>query len=189
MQMTTEKIWNDFHDKLHGFILKRVHDVEVTNDLLQDIFIKIHTKIHTLKESDKLTSWIYQITRNSILDYFKTKKISTSIPADLTETTEPVTFNQEMATCLKTMLNELSPEYKDSILKTELGDLSQKEYAEELGISYSGAKSRVQRARQELNTLFQSCCRASFDKYGNVIEHVCVNENCNCQKEPASFLP
>ncbi|MFI5202875.1 MAG: RNA polymerase sigma factor SigZ [Flavobacteriales bacterium] len=189
MQLTTEQIWNEFHDKLHGFILKRVHDTEVANDLLQDIFVKIHTKINTLKQEDKLTSWIYQVTRNSILDYFKTKKPSSSLPADLTETTEPKTFNQEMENCLKSMLNELPPEHKDAILQTELGTLSQKEYAEKIGISYSGAKSRVQRARQELNDLFKSCCRTSFDKYGNAISHQCVNENCDCQKESASFLP
>lgn len=182
MRLTTEQIWNDFHDKLYGFILKRVHNTEIANDLLQDIFVKIHTKIDSLKQDDKLTSWIYQVTRNSILDYFKTKKLTSDLPAEVIDPVEPVTFNREMANCLKTMLNELPPDHKEAIEQTELGTLSQKEYAEKIGISYSGAKSRVQRARQELNELFQSCCRASFDKYGNVVEHVCLNENCNCSK-------
>lgn len=187
MTMTTEKIWADFHDQLYGFILKRVNDKQVASDLLQDVFIKIHTKLDTLKQHDKLTSWVYQVTRNSILDYFKTQKITSDLPADLMEEQDPVTFNKEMTACLKTMLNELPQEHREPLMQTELGTLSQKEYAEKTGISYSGAKSRVQRARQALNELFQSCCRASFDKYGNVIEHICMNKNCNCDKEHASF--
>jgi RNA polymerase sigma-70 factor (ECF subfamily) len=182
MLPTTEKIWYDFHDKLYGFILKRVHDKSITNDLLQDIFVKIHTKINTLKQEDKLTSWIYQITRNSILDYFKSKKIELQLPNDLKEEIEPETLNHEILTCLRSMINTLPEDYKNAINETDLGNSSQKEYAKKIGISYSGAKSRVQRARAELNSLFQSCCKTTVDKYGNVLTHICVGENCYCKK-------
>lgn len=187
MNVSTEKIWNDFHARLFGFILKRVHDPDTANDVLQDVFVKIHTKIDTIREEDKLTSWIYQITRNSILDYFKKKKADAPLSADLAQENEPNSLNETVSRCLTSMLTELSPEYRDALQQTELGTLSQKEYAEKEGISYSGAKSRVQRARNELSQLIQSCCKASFDKYGNVVDHQCSGVKCNCQTEPASF--
>ncbi len=77
------------------------------------------------------------------------------------------------------MLQLLPENYKEAILLTELGPLSQKEYAEKLGISYSGAKSRVQRAKHQLHELFKECCTIHADKYGNIMEHTC-NKICGC---------
>jgi RNA polymerase sigma-70 factor (ECF subfamily) len=75
-------------------------------------------------------------------------------------------------------LEDLPPEYCEALCLTELGNLSQKEYAEKIGISYSGAKSRVQRARKMLKDLLMKCCHYEFDKYGTVIGIYPVN--CCC---------
>lgn len=180
MTTTTEHIWNEFHSKLFQFIKKRVKDRDTANDILQDIFIKIHLKLNTLTDEHKLSSWVYQITRNSILDHFKKQKPQAELPSALSELTEEKTFNAELSNCLKPIIDQLPENYKDAILQTELGHLSQKEYAKQLGISYSGAKSRVQRAKQQLHTLFNECCTIHSDKYGNIMEHVC-NKDCGCQ--------
>ena len=179
MITTTEHIWNEFHTRLFQFIKTRVKNSDTANDILQDIFVKIHLKLHTLTAEEKLTSWVYQITRNSILDHFKKQKPQSALIDNLSELTEEKTFNAELSNCLKPIINQLPENYKDAILQTELGQLSQKEYAEKLGISYSGAKSRVQRAKQQLHTLFNECCSIQSDKYGNIMEHVC-NKNCGC---------
>jgi RNA polymerase sigma-70 factor (ECF subfamily) len=78
------------------------------------------------------------------------------------------------------MIEQLPDNYKEAILQTEMGVLSQKEYADKLGISYSGAKSRIQRARQQLHSLFNECCSIQSDKYGNIMEHEC-KKDCGCQ--------
>ena len=78
------------------------------------------------------------------------------------------------------MIEQLPDNYKDAIMQTEMGLMSQKEYADKLGISYSGAKSRIQRARQQLHTLFNECCSIESDAYGNIIEHEC-KKDCGCQ--------
>lgn len=179
MKTNTATIWKEFHKQLFGFINKRVKDEDIANDILQDIFVKIHLKLDTLTDEEKLTSWVYQITRNSILDYFRKQKPQTEIPESLTEIKEEKNFNEELNKCLTPMIEQLSDEAKEAILQTELGDLSQKEYAEKLGISYSGAKSRVQRAKKQLHNLFTECCQIESDKYGNVIEHECKT-NCGC---------
>jgi RNA polymerase sigma-70 factor, ECF subfamily len=181
MTATTETIWNEFHDKLFHFIKKRVKDVDTTNDILQDIFIKIHLKLHTLTDQDKLTSWVYQVTRNSILDHFKKQKPATELGENLAEIEEEKTFNAEMVTCMKPFIDKLPSTYKEAILETELGRLSQKAYAEKAGISHSGAKSRVQRARQQLHELFTACCNVQADKYGNIIGKEECKTDCGCQ--------
>ena len=179
MTTTTEHIWNKFHNKLFQFIKKSVKDSDTANDILQDIFMKIHLRLNTLKDEDKLTGWVYQITRNSILDHFKKQKPQAELPLMLSELKEEKTFNEELSNCLKPIIDQLPENYKDAILQTELGHLSQKEYAEKLGISYSGAKSRVQRAKKQLHDLFNECCTIHSDKYGNITEHIC-NKNCGC---------
>ena len=73
------------------------------------------------------------------------------------------------------MINSLPEKYKQALILTEFQNLTQKELAERMGLSVSGAKSRVQRARIKLKELLLGCCSLEFDHYGNVIdyEHKC----------------
>ncbi|HAW80683.1 MAG TPA: RNA polymerase subunit sigma-70, partial [Balneola sp.] len=73
--MSTTEIWNQFSDRIFGFILSKVNDEEVAKDILQEVFIKIHTKIDTLNERDSLSSWLFTVTRNTIYDYYRQKKV------------------------------------------------------------------------------------------------------------------
>lgn len=179
MATTTKNIWEQFHKELFSFIKKRVKHTDTTNDILQDIFVKIHLKLDTLSDKDKLTAWIYQIARNTILDHFRKQKPHSELVDDLPDFTETKTFNTELVNCMKPFIHQLPDTYKEAILQTELGHLSQKDYAAKAGISYSGAKSRVQRARQQLHALFNECCRVTADKYGNIIDRDC-KQDCGC---------
>ena len=68
MVMTTEKVWEEFHPRLKNFILKRIPDEQSAEDLLQEVFLKIHARIDTLRDEEKLQSWIYQIARKAKTD-------------------------------------------------------------------------------------------------------------------------
>jgi RNA polymerase sigma-70 factor (ECF subfamily) len=72
--MTKEHVWNDFKAELFGFIKSRIHNQELAEDLLQEVFIKIHANLKALDENANLVSWIYRITRNTIIDYYRKKK-------------------------------------------------------------------------------------------------------------------
>lgn len=139
----------------------------ILQKILQDVFVKIHRKASDLSDSDKLISWIYQITRNTIIDYYRKKKVSTSnmsfIPEELDET--DVGLNPQFIKCLIPFIDQLPDIYREALNKTIYGDLSQKECAVELGITYTAFKSRVQRARQKLKSLFTQCCNIQSDKY------------------------
>jgi len=175
----TEQIWDRFKEELLGFIMSRVKDKDVAQDILQDVFIKIHLKSDMLSHKEKLTSWIYQITRHTIIDYYRKNDKPTLIEAfkmDYPENDD--TYNHELLCCLKPFINELPLKYQDAILKTTYGSLSQKDYAKEIDISYTAVKSRVQRARQQLKHSFIKCCSIQSDKYGNIID---INKKkCDC---------
>ena len=167
-----EEIWLTLENKLRAFILSKVHDESVAADLLQELFIKIHTHIDKVNDHTKIQPWIYQICRNLIIDHFRShqkeqKKMPLAFELEHDEAAED--FMSETLEDMLKMMSDLPPEYCEALCLTELKGLSQKEYADKIGISYSGAKSRVQRARKMLKDLLMNCCHYEFDKYGTVI--------------------
>ncbi len=174
MVMTTENVWEAFSTHLKQFILKRVANEDNAEDILQEVFVKIHTRIHTLRDEEKLPGWIYQIARNTIYDYYRAQKAILALPgtpSSLIEEMPGENVIEELLPCITDMVNRLPVEYRQALILTEYEGLSQKELAERLGISYSGAKSRVQRAREKLKAMLLDCCHFQFDHYGRVIDY------------------
>lgn len=178
--MNTEKLYAEFKGELLGFIQKRVNDKVISEDILQDVFVKIHTKKYQLQEDEKVISWVYQITRNAIIDYYRKKKDidATEVQLNLDEPVENVNDEFLGLGCMKKFVEELPEDYREAIEFTTYGALSQKEFAEKMGLSYSGAKSRVQRARQKLKAMLEECCNPQVDKYGNILYS--NHGSCNC---------
>ncbi|MBN8642827.1 MAG: RNA polymerase sigma factor SigZ [Flavobacteriales bacterium] len=181
--MTTEvnTIWNDFHKELRVFILNKTRNSDDTDDILQDVFIKIIRNIDKVNQAKNLRGYLYGIVRNAVNDYFK-KGISSSTIDEIDEAIteeETQSLNTTIAECcIKPFINKLPNNYREALLITEFQDISQKELAEKLNISYSGAKSRVQRGKEKLKELIQNCCSYDSDKYGNLIDR--ESKNCNC---------
>ncbi|HVB23525.1 MAG TPA: RNA polymerase sigma factor SigZ [Ktedonobacteraceae bacterium] len=174
MMITTENVWETFNINLKQFILKRVVDEDNAEDILQDVFVKIHTRIHTLRDEEKLQGWIYQIARNAIYDYYRAQRDTLALPDSdmfIAEETLSDSAIEELLPCIREMVESLPAEYQQALILTEYDGLSQKELAARLGISYSGAKSRVQRAREKLKTMLLDCCHFQFDHSGRVIDY------------------
>lgn len=184
MAVSTKVIWENFRDSLGKFILKRVRDEHDAEDILQDIFYKIHNNIDKLEDENKLQAWIYQVTRNTIIDYYRSRKATVELP-DLpqkptNETAASKDDADEIASCLKPMVEALPEKYRQAVTLTELKGLTQKEMAENLGVSLSGAKSRVQRARGKLKEMFLECCHVEFDQRGNIIDYQSRDKTSPC---------
>jgi RNA polymerase sigma-70 factor (ECF subfamily) len=177
--MTTEHIWNDFKAELFGFIKSRINDQELAEDLLQEVFIKIHANLSSLDENANIVSWIYRITRNTIIDAYRKKKrlvyqetIADKFPEESEEATK------DLSSCLLSFIKELPEKDQDLLNKTVFGSLSQKEYAANLNLGYSAVKSRSQRAKEKLKNLFIQCCNIQTDAYGNILDG--ADKNCDC---------
>ncbi len=157
---------------MKSFILSRVHNEASAADILQEVFMKIHSGIDSLRDDSKLQSWVYQITRNAVVDHLRSNKTEIQ-EADFPEADSEPDSSELMTEALQDMarmMNELAPEDCEALCLTELGGMSQVEYARQIGISYSGAKSRVQRAKNKLRDMMMKCCHYQFDKYGTVID-------------------
>src|SRR5438270_14029619 len=83
LHIPVEDVWAEFSDTLKGFILKRVSDEQAAEDILQDVFLKIHTHIGGLHDEDRLQGWVYRVARNAITDYYRKQRPGAELPADL----------------------------------------------------------------------------------------------------------
>lgn len=169
----TEEIWREFHERLRAFILSSVRNEPDTEDILQEVFLRIHKGVHTLKDEGKIRSWIYQLVRNTITDYYRARgggqppAEPVGLSADPSDTNEVV---QKVAACLGPMIDGLAEPYRQALLRTEFAGRTQREAAEEFGISLSGMKSRVQRAREQLRDLLLTTCHLEFDRRGAITQ-------------------
>src|SRR3990172_8937216 len=170
---TPERVWLEYHSKLRKFIKSRIFDDAATDDVLQNVFLKMHSDLASLKDETKLQSWLYQIARNAIVDYFRSQKPTVDIPEWLpqpeTDSGEKVT--QELSECLQPMIQLLPEKYREAVILSELKGLTQKEVAQAQGTSLSGAKSRVQRGRVLLKNMLAECCRLEFDHSGRLCDY------------------
>ncbi len=184
---TTERVWETFHEPLQQFIPRRVSDEATAEDLLQDVFLDIHQHIDTLKDVKKLESWIYQVTRNAIIDYYRSKRATATLDAPealhLSEELPDEDVVTELFPSVRAMVMSLPAKDRQALILTEYQGLTQKELAERLGLSLSGAKSRVQRAREKLKQQLLACCHFELDRRGHVIDYqprcdCCTTDNC-----------
>jgi len=177
--MGTTEVWETFHAQLRAFIGARVGDSADADDILQNVFVKIHTHIHTLRKQDRLATWVYQITRNAIIDSYRARHPHQSMPAELgawdaPQESDPAT---QIGEYLRILVNGLAPKYRTAIILAEYNGLTSEELGRRLGLSVSGAKSRLQRARSQLRKQLLDCCRFEFDHAGNLLDYE-PNPNC-----------
>lgn len=173
MSVDAENIFKGLEAKLRSFILSKVHDPETAGDILQETFLRIHSKADTIRDDAKIHTWIYQVVRNLIADHFR--KSRTTALADehgeINPNEDPDDdFMEEAISDMISMMENMPAEYCEALCLTELEGLSQKEYSVRAGISYSGAKSRVQRGRAMLKDMLMRCCHYEFDKFGTVLD-------------------
>lgn len=170
MQHEIQVIWKDLYQELYVFVNNKVKDQQISKDILQETFIKIHLNIYKLKDCSKLTSWVYQITRNVIHDYFRKKKQFVQLE-DIELPIQDEPSFQKLTNCINSKIEQLPKVYQEAMVLTTFKNLKQTELANYLGISYSGAKSRVQRAKTKLIDLVADCEHIEIDTQGNIIEH------------------
>jgi len=181
-QNTPEQIWREYRAILHRFIRKRINDPIIAEDLVQDVLLKAYSQLDRLEQKEKLLPWLYQITRNVLVDHFRRSKPAQEIDeALLAENTDrdEVTA-RELACCVLPFIQQLPLPYQQAVTLSEIEGVKLKQVAAQQGLSLSGVKSRVQRGRQMLKTLFLECCRIEHDRRGGVSDYEAKKKCGNC---------
>jgi len=170
----TQVVWERFSNQLRSFISKRVTSRDDSEDILQDVFVRIHAKLHTLRNAERLTPWLYKITRNAITDHYRQQQRLSELPVgfDVEGATGEPDAETRLAARLRIMVIDFLPnDYARALVMSDLEGLTQQEIARRSGLSLSGAKSRVQRARHMLRDMLLKCCHFEFDRRGRVIDY------------------
>ncbi len=175
MDDKVKHIWNEFSSELYKYINSKVKNKYDTEDILQDVFVKIYKNIDKVDELSKLKSWIYKIIKNTIIDYYRKKKdISVDIKKlekGLEEDNNSDNINEEISKCLEKMIFELPKKYQEVIELYDMKGMKHKEISEKLDVTISCSKMRVQRAKAKLKVILLECCDFEVDIYGNIIDY------------------
>lgn len=191
MTPTTEHVWAELHSNIRGFVGRRVRQPADVDDLVQRIFLRVHQALPTLRDRDKLHAWIYQTARRVIADYYRAPVHRREVPAgdaiDLAPAGQPDRSTadahdesalQELIACLRPLIGHLASADQEALGLVEFEGLTQVEAAGRLGLSVSGMKSRVQRARLRLRSALDDCCRITLDRRGGVLGYEARADQC-----------
>lgn len=168
-----ETTWQNLRGELRGFLVGQVGEPATADDLLQDVFLKLHRRGSDLREKVAPRAWLYQVARNAVVDYWRQRRETTEIPYDLAHAEVPTeeTVQERLAPCLRPMIESLPAAYADALRLTELEELPQADAARRLGLSLTALKSRVRRGRAQLKTTLLQCCEFELSRAGRVLDY------------------
>ena len=169
------------YERLRRFVRSRVADTDEADDIVQDVCLRAVGRLETIRDAARVESWLFQIARNAIIDHYRRKRPVAELPADLIdESGSGDSGRPDLSACLPRLLDGMVEPDREALQLTAIEGMKQRELAERLGISLSGAKSRVQRARKRLRELVIACCRPDFDRLGQIIE---IHPSPDCRAE------
>jgi RNA polymerase sigma-70 factor (ECF subfamily) len=173
--------WEEIYGNLRGFVGRRIRNSADVDDVVQAVMLRLVKGLGTLRDSERLHPWIYRTARNVIIDHYRATASRREVGSadegggddegtsiSIAQEDEGVAL-QELAACLASMLRQLDSPYQEAVMETELRGVTQAEAAKRAGISFSGMKSRVQRARKQLRTTLEECCRIQLDRRGGIM--------------------
>lgn len=160
-----EEIVNQYQRDLINFHYRFVGNRFEAEDLAQDTFIKAYRKLDTLKEPDKLKSWLFSIARNTVIDFFRKNKnkafaMDSAILENIPETASIDYQNRvaqmEVSKELEHCIDQLVKEDRAIIKLLYYEGFSYKDIGELLKINQNTLKSRLHRARKILLETIQA---------------------------------
>ncbi len=171
-----EELWDVYDTKIKRYIMRKISDKYEAEDILQEIGFRVIKSEGRNSDVKNVEVWLYCVARNTIIDYYRRKDRFTYMgDVDFLSRKDsympgPENYNSEVAACLLELTEYLPTTYKDAIIESDYNGVKQKLLGGKWGLSYSGAKNRVQRARKKLKETMLKCCEVKSDKQGNIIE-------------------
>lgn len=150
-------IWKIHADKLKGYIKKRVSDENDIDDIMQSVLIKITNYCEKKKDVKYIKAWIYRITQNTIIDYYKKEERTVNINCERLTLQTTQEYNENIFIWLHNFIERLPKEYSEPLKLSDIEGKPHQKIAEQLGLTLSATKSRIQRARKKLREKFDEC--------------------------------
>ena len=176
---STAELFTAYHSRIRGYVLSMVRDPAEADDLTQEVFLRAHRRLASLRDPDAALSWLYRIATNVCHDRSRQRSRQPRLdPRDVSEATaagaaqdvgdgarlERVIERSEMSACVRSFLEGLSDEYRQVILLHDLQGLTSPQIAEMLAVSVDAVKIRLHRARRRLQAVLAANCDFSRDE-------------------------
>ena len=174
----TTALWHQFRSGLQRFLQARLPTPSDADDVLQEVFLRIHTGLEHLQDTTRVQAWIYGIARRAVADFYRARRPATpAIPDDATTAAllpeDPLAdydgdhdVHEEVLSWLLPTIETLPPRYAVPLRMADVEGRKQHEVAAALGLTVSGAKSRIQRGRALLREALLQCCVIEFGADG-----------------------
>ncbi|WP_214370741.1 sigma-70 family RNA polymerase sigma factor [Pseudonocardia sp. H11422] len=192
-RFTVQDVWQELGASLQDFVRRRIADPDQAGDVVGDIMLRIHQHLDRLDDPGKVTSWVFRIARNAVIDHYRRTArhperlgidpradVADPVDSRLDDLDDQDDARAELAGWVQPLLAALPPVYRRALELTDLEGHTQAEAARLEGISVSGMKSRVQRGRHQFAELLEECCRVSLDARGSVVDYE-VHGECRCR--------
>lgn len=182
--------WLAFVEPLRAFVRKRVPPGVDAEDVAQEVFLRLARHRATLADVADVEAWIFRVARTALTDAWRAEHRRAARAADVDPDEMAVADDDtpearhEIAACVRPFFEGLEAPYRRALELTALQGLTQEEAARREGISLSGMKSRVQRARAQVVRDVQECCGLQRDARGVVRALGCQDGG---RRPPASF--
>lgn len=180
-----EAAWRAYRAELVRFVRRRVEDDGTAEDIVHDVLVRAWERRASVRS--RFEPWLYRIARNAIVDHYRARRPGQPLPEDLAAEQEAAPeVRGELAACILPLVERLPPLYREALTLAELQGLTQQQTADRLGVSLSGAKSRVQRARSRLRDLLLGCCRIELDHQGTPMDYAVTG---GCESSAPAACP
>ena len=143
------QIYAEYSGKVMGYIRARIRSSAEAEDLHSEVFEKILKKIEEFDSSKaSLNTWIFTITRNTVIDHFRRTKPSEELDENLSDNVEldEDLLNTETLSELAAALRKLPQQMMDIIVLRYYDGKPLTEIAEMMNLSYGAVKLRHQNA-------------------------------------------
>lgn len=180
--------WADTLHRLRAFVASRVDDPEIAADITQDVIVRSIAS-GALARVDNPAAWLYRSARNAVIDHYRTRRAHAPVDElaawpDPDVDDRPNDATRELSRCLQPMLDQLTPAAREALVRVDVNGQTQQRAARESGLSLTGMKSRVQRARRQLKNLLEQCCTVERDTHGAIADYH-HSGTCGCGSVPA----
>jgi RNA polymerase sigma-70 factor, ECF subfamily len=192
MTSDTGQLWEQLHTSIRGFVSRRVRNPADVDDVVQRVFLQVHRGLPSLRDEDRVHAWVYRTAQHAIVDYYRAPVTRREMPAgslaDFADAPPQIgsdqgeeddrAAEQEFTGCVQPLLRHLPTADVEALTLVDIQGVTQTEAARRLGLSVSGMKSRVQRARQRFRGIVEDCCRVHLDRRGGIVGYEPRTDGC-----------
>lgn len=163
--------WRGLHERLSRYVEYAVGPAGAS-DVAQEVLLRLVQKRGEITDEAHLHSWLFRVARNTMIDVLRRERRHPTVGEDAADRAwrdDDASLNDVVGAWLSTQIDELPEPYAEAVRLADAQGVPQREIAERLGLSASGARTRVQRGRKLLASHLRRSCDLQWDRRGNVL--------------------